>query len=134
MRLQPENCGEVAYSTLLLISNLQLIFNPIVYAYMNNGLGDEIRFFSPRVPVKISIVFLRQRNIEELNRNCSKGTLIVRLFRQNKSSHLSMLCFYESLHSSSPNKGRIGEKTAMQIKFSAPKFFAILKRHNSYPQ
>ena len=40
MRSQrPEQCGEVAYSTLLLISYLQLIFNPIIYAYMNNGDG-----------------------------------------------------------------------------------------------
>ena len=38
MRSQrPEQCGEVAYSTLLLISYLQLILNPIIYAYMNNG-------------------------------------------------------------------------------------------------
>ena len=36
---RPEQCGEVAYSTLLLISYLQLIFNPIIYAYMNNGVG-----------------------------------------------------------------------------------------------
>ena len=36
------NCGEYAHSSLLMLSYLTVIFNPLVYGFMNHGLQRQL--------------------------------------------------------------------------------------------
>ena len=33
------DCGELSHSTLMLLNYLQLVFNPLIYGFMNHGKG-----------------------------------------------------------------------------------------------
>ena len=34
-----DDCGELSHSTLMLLNYLQLVFNPLIYGFMNHGKG-----------------------------------------------------------------------------------------------